>query len=79
MKSCWKKGCIIYCILAVPGLLMMDGIYSIMANHSDERVRKDVQDSIVIDEEQTVPFGLSDDEGLLPPADSDSINLTPGG
>ena len=76
MKSCWKKGCIIYCILAIPGLLMMYGIYYIMSNHSDERVKKDVQDSIFIDEVQTAPFGLSDDEELLPRPDTDSINLT---
>jgi hypothetical protein len=49
-----------------------------MSNHSDERVKKDVQDSILIDEVQTAPFGLSDDEELLPRPDTDSINLTTG-
>ena len=57
MKSCWKKGCLIYCILAVPGLLMMYGVYYIMSNHSDERVKNEVQDSIMTDEVQTAPFG----------------------
>ena len=57
---------------------MMYGIYYIMSNHSDERVKKDVQDSILIDEVQTAPFGLSDDEELLPRPDTDSINLTTG-
>lgn len=70
MKSRWKKGCIIYCILAVPGLLMMYGIYYIMSNHSDERVKK-VQDFDGPDEVQAAPFGLSDDEEPLPQADPD--------
>lgn len=34
-QSCWKKGCLIYCILAIPGLLIYYGAYRIMSSHPD--------------------------------------------
>ena len=76
MKSCWKKGLIIYGILAIPGIALMYGVYSIMAGHSDERVRE-VQDTIVTEDAHKAPFGLSFEEGEDSQQPNTDPNYTP--
>lgn len=71
-QSCWKKGCLVYCILAIPGLLIFYGAYRIMSGHSDERVRKDATET-----EASAPFGLDDDD-RQPLLDTEYINLSSG-
>ena len=71
-QSCWKKGCLIYCILAIPGLLIFYGAYRIMSGHSDHCVNKDT-----IEADAQTPFGLFE-EDRLPLADTEYINLASG-
>ncbi len=77
-KSCWKKGCIIYCIMAIPGLLIIYGAYKIMSGHSDERATESQDNIVTKDTLHGAPFGLSDDEEQLPWADTDYINPATG-
>lgn len=42
-QSCWKKGCLIYCILAIPGLLIYYGAYQIMSSHPDQLPQADTE------------------------------------
>ena len=77
MKSCWKKGCIVYCIMAAIVIPLMVLFTIEMSKHSDKHPG-DEDESTVTEDALAAPFGLSDDEERMPLADTDYINLATG-
>ena len=77
MKSCWKKGCIVYCIMAAIAIPVMVLFTIELSKHSDKHPGEE-EDSTVTDDAMAAPFGLSDDEERLPLADTNYINLATG-
>ena len=77
MKSCWKKGCIVYCIMAAIVIPLMVFFTIEMSKHSDKHPG-DEDESTVTEDALAAPFGLSDDVERMPLADTDYINLATG-
>lgn len=73
-QSCWKKGCVVYCIMALIALPIFYGLYKIMAGHSDHIARESAAVSEISEVDEVGEVGGD----RLPLGDTDYINLASG-